>query len=234
MPRRYYFPNLHNARDLGGYESVYGGETLYGRFIRCDGTGSLTPEEVQTLVDLGVTTAIDLRGADEVREYGDPLAATPRIRYVNAPLAADIAAMGIAADEAQTGAIYQAMAENAPMMRLILAELAEAEGASLFHCSAGKDRTGIVAAVLLLICGVREDDVVADYMVSEWYIREVMEAVHRTHPEMPAHFVRSRPAYMEDFLDRLRWKYGDVQGYLAAMGVHAETIACLRMKLLGK
>ena len=233
MPRRYPFEHLYNARDLGGYASARGGETQWKRFIRCDGTQDLTPEEVKTLLELGVTDVVDLRGAFETVAAHSALRDAPGICYANIPLSVDPTSAGIAAEEARTGEFYLVMAENAPAIRAILTALAEAEGIALFHCTAGKDRTGIIAAVLLLLAGVRREDIVADYMVSEWYIRPRMDAVRKAHPDMPAHFARSRAAYMEDFLDRLLGKYGSVEGYLAAMGVEAATVARLRAKLLG-
>ena len=234
MPRRYHFPHLLNARDLGGYGSRFGGETRWKRFIRADGTGLLTDAERQALVELGVTDAIDLRGAEEAALNGCGLSGVPGIRYFNIPLAGEPQSMGIAADEARTGEFYLTMAENAPAIRAILEILAEAEGIALFHCTAGKDRTGIVAAILLLLGGVPEDDIVADYMVSEWYIREAMARIRRMHPDMPEHFARSRPGYMESFLRRLLDKYGSVEAYLGAMDVPESTVRRLRGKLLEK
>ena len=233
MPRRYPFPHLYNARDLGGYASARGGETQWKRFIRCDSTQNLAPDEVRALLDLGVTDVVDLRGEIETATAPSALRAAPGIRYVNIPLSVDPASAGIAAEEARTGEFYLLTAENASAIRAILAAVAGAEGIALFHCTAGKDRTGIIAAVLLLLAGVCREDVVADYMVSEWYIRPRMEAVRKSYPDMPAHFARSRAAYMEDFLERLLGKYASVEGYLSTMGVDAETIARLRAKLLG-
>ena len=232
MPRRYIFEHMLNARDLGGYASARGGETRWRRFIRADSTHALSPDEARALVEMGVTDVIDLRGAVETVRRPSALVNVPGLRYKSIPLAVDIASLGIAPEEANTGADYLGMAENAHAVREIMSILADAEGIALFHCTAGKDRTGIIAALLLLLAGVDEDDVVADYMVSEWYIRRSMEGIRRLHPGMPEHYARSRPAYMCGFLDLLRQKYGSVEAYLAAMGVSPETCGRLRDKLL--
>lgn len=97
---------------------------------------------------------------------------------------------------------------------------------------AGKDRTGCVAALLLTLAGVDRLDILADYQVSETYIRPVIQWMRQTQENLPAYVGASRTEYLEDCLNRLEGAYGSVPDYLRAAGLSKEQLDRLRRRLL--
>ena len=97
---------------------------------------------------------------------------------------------------------------------------------------AGKDRTGCVAALLLTLAGVDRLDVLADYQVSELYIRPVIQWMRKRQTDIPAYVGSSRPEYLEDCLNRLETAYGSVANYLYAAGLTDQVLSRLRGRLL--
>jgi protein-tyrosine phosphatase len=164
-----------NLRDLGGI-AVDGGVVRPGFALRADDLALVTDDVARALVDDGVRAIIDLRSTDELGVTGrGPLGTHSNVSYHHVPLLADI---GQATDATQTrpsgaemmdqtrfGRMYLRMYEGAaPQIVTALAIIAHAPGAVAFHCAAGQDRTGVLAASLLLALGADRDDIVADYV----------------------------------------------------------------------
>ena len=128
---------------------------------------------------LGITTVVGLRSAEEIERKPDPLAQEPGIRYLHCPLAGD--GRVPAPDEVPLS--YMEMADGTGQMAGALRAIAEAPQAVLFHCTAGKDRTGVVAALLLWLAGVSEEDIAATPGVPAEVARAVFEYLRATDPE---------------------------------------------------
>lgn len=106
------------------------------------------------------------------------------------------------------------------------------EGAVLYHCSAGKDRTGVISALLLWLAGAKDEDIIADYMVSGVYIRPILQQFREFSPDLPAFAGQSKAAYMEYFLTEMKKAYGNAQEYLLSAGLLADEVCGLKRKLL--
>ncbi len=176
--------HLHNMRDLGGYAAADGRVTKWNRLYRSDSPAALTPDEWARLKNLGVNLLIDLRSEQE-RE-ASPVTPGYPVDYQTISLMKeldDLQAEIPAAEDQDPGATEQIMKSmeldytrtlfgNLPgavkILDLILTN-AESGGNTLFFCFAGKDRTGITAAMVLYLCGVAREDIIADYMVSRTY-----------------------------------------------------------------
>lgn len=159
-----------NLRDLGGIP-VAGGMVRSGVAIRADDLSIVTEEVASELVQGGLRAVIDLRSTDEVAVTGrGPIGARPEVTYHHVPFMATI---GEAADEADPsefmdqhrfGRMYLRMFEGAAdQIVTALAIIAHAPGTVAFHCAAGQDRTGVLAASLLLALDAEHDDIVTDY-----------------------------------------------------------------------
>ena len=179
----------YNARDLGGYATVGGGRTRWGAFVRADNLRRLRSSGRAALLDYGVRTVIDLRRADELEIDPNPFAEQSGDarwpRYLNLPF-------GLGADRAAVAAVVAAGAGPDASMdalfRLVLdqywrgiagvmtAIAAAPDGAVLFHCHAGKDRTGLIAALLLALAGVPAPTIAEDYALSQEYLRPMFDA----------------------------------------------------------
>ncbi|MRG60045.1 protein-tyrosine-phosphatase [Agromyces sp. CFH 90414] len=191
-----------NLRDLGGIP-IDGGVLRSGLAIRADDLALVTEADAAALVAGGLTAVIDLRTGDEAAMTGrGPLAALP-VAYHHLPLMASIGA-GMprgelpAFDHVSMGEMYAAMVERAaPHLVGALAVIALSPGTTAFHCSAGRDRTGVLAAALLLALGADDDAIVADYA--------------RTGPNMSAIHQRTR-AIMGVLMSRLGFDLEQLSG----------------------
>lgn len=159
-----------NLRDLGGIP-VAEGTVRAGVAIRADDLSIVTAEVAADLVQGGLRAVIDLRSTDEVAFTGrGPIGARPEVTYHHVPFMATIGDAADAADPSELldqhrfGRMYLRMYEGAAgQIVTALAIIAHAPGAVAFHCAAGQDRTGVLAASLLLALGADTDDIVADY-----------------------------------------------------------------------
>lgn len=237
-----------NVRDLGGI-AIDGGLMPEGLAIRADDISIITEEYAQGLVDNGLTTIIDLRSREEVGFTGRGVLAVQPVAYHHLPLMASLGAsmgeQGAFARPSSFGLDYAAMLERAaPALVSALAIIAVAPGTVIFHCSAGKDRTGVLAASLLLCLGATDADIVADYGRSGPNI----DAIHeRTRPVMSVLMAQigidldaaARAAAddkpfdeyaMAQMLDVLRKRHGDPLVPLRVAGLSDALIASLREK----
>lgn len=235
-----------NLRDLGGI-SIAGGVLRHGVAIRTDDLAYVTAEVAAHLVDGGLTAIIDLRSPLEVSVTGrGPLAEFP-VSYHHLPLIADVGrSRGEGAPELShdaMGQMYLRMVEvAAPQLVTALNVIAHTPGAAAFHCAAGRDRTGVLAAMLLLALGAADDDIVADYARTGDNMIAIMQ---RTAPVMGAMWkaLGFDPSAMEEtspllegsmdvsmrtLLDTLRAQHGDALAPLRAAGLSDATIDRLR------
>ena len=173
--RRYLMDGLHNLRDLGGY-AVPGGITRFGVLLRSDLPWHLTEDDGKRFAVLEVRHTLDLRDVDESESMPDQLALLRGVSYRQIAMKKVPRAVarnrpgGLSAfDEAFFwGDEYIRMLEdNHPWAKECAEFLAAAEGTVLFHCFTGKDRTGILAALFLGVCGASTEDIAADYSVSQ-------------------------------------------------------------------
>ena len=229
-----------NTRELGGYPTSRGGQTAWRRFLRSDSLANATSSDLEFLEGYGLSAVLDLRGAKEATSSPDRL--PDGVAYANVPLIGfNVAAKDRAAKLKEMGGlsihfVYDLMFEAKAEVKAAMEFLADApEGCVLFHCSVGKDRAGVIAALLMLLAGCDRQDVIASYVVSRinlmrlpWFV----EAWERdaTGPVPGAY--DSRPDMIGHWLDRLVGEYGGVVPYLADCGVSYEGMERLRTRLL--
>lgn len=226
----------YNVRDIGGYEGTGGQTVQKGRFLRADGLHRLTGQDQEAILGLGVRTIIDLRHAQELAQKKNVFADSSRVAYHNISLINPTTA--VTATINCLGDMYVDMLDHCgPLFLEIFGRMAEAGEGVLFHCAAGKDRTGVVAALLLGLAGVSRETIVADYAETETNLAPIMEELRKDRPAMiPAdiyeRYLGSAPSNMEMMLDHLSAKYGDAEAYLASIGLTAEQLDALKRKLL--
>ena len=237
---------LHNARELGGWPTPEG-MTQYGVFLRTDLHEQVTPEDLEYLREYGVTMDVDLRNASELRRTPDPLRDEPWCEYVHLPTVEEKPDEEVDPSKFRPdpnfsmAAVYVRMADQRKdWVRAVFEAFGRCEGVAMFHCTLGKDRTGIITALLLGNCGVSEQDIVADYTVTQVYLRRIIEIYQekwvsedRDKEKVKAMFGTPR-TNMETLLKHLNDNYGGVAGYLRACGVSDELAAKLKARLLGK
>ncbi|MCQ2498098.1 MAG: tyrosine-protein phosphatase, partial [Lachnospiraceae bacterium] len=121
---------------------------------------------------------------------------------------------------------------HADCMGAVFKTIANAEKGVLFYCTAGKDRTGVVSAILLALVGVSDEDIIYDYAISREFNKLRLEAFLKEHPEVDREIVLANEKSMRGFLDRLREKHSSIERYLLDIGVTSEEILGLKNKLM--
>lgn len=235
-----------NFRDLGGYPTEDGRETRWGKLFRSDALHELTAADEDHLGRLGLTTVVDLRDPREVEHVGAWPGSDGGLRYHNLPVIPE----GSYEDPTMPGRDrseraarylwYLAPQTGAPAITRAVELIANADSVPLvFHCAAGKDRTGIVAAVTLAAVGVTSEAIVADYAATT----EAMEAILERLRSLPVYregIERTQVAdhwpdeeVMQEFLDGLEERHGGAEAWLLSVGVSRETVTRLRSVLVG-
>lgn len=228
-----------NLRDLGGY-AIPGGRTKYGVFLRSAVPVELAEGDEQLIRACNVTIDIDFRSQQETDRLPDALVGLDGIQYLHMPMFDEAAAGGALqikqVDDFDWKKHYLRMADaHGAWYAEVIKAMAQGEGCMLFHCTTGKDRTGMIAALLLSICGVSEEDIVADYCVSEVYLRAMYEVMEDEGGfgggSIEAPFYRTAPEAMRAFLAHINNKYGGAESFLKIHGASDADIAAIRAKL---
>ena len=238
-------PQTYNVRDLGGYPTRGGGTTRWHTFYRSDNLHLLDGAGVQMVLDLGVRRVFDLRHGGETGRWPNKLAAHEAVTYENLPLTSENPA---GAEEAaqrrrvqDLEASYRQMLDQRgpELLRLFSAFADAAQRPVLFHCTAGKDRTGVVAGLLLSFAGVDEATIAEDYALTQTLQNEVYLAGARQRAELAGvswdeyrQLLVSPPEYMLRTLAYLGDRYGSAEKYLVAIGLSDAQLQALREAII--
>lgn len=243
LRRRIDCDGAFNLRDLGGYRGSDGRTVRWRTLFRADGLHRIPSVGRRAIEELRWRTVIDLRTITEVdggRFAGDG------IDVVHLPVLRDPwDAAALAADDDDPveilSASYLDMTEQGAAAIATAFELLAVRTRlpAVFHCSAGKDRTGVLAALVLAALGVDDDQIAVDYHLSAAAMDRLVDWVMTNGPEVaehvtrpPAAFLACPPAAVRSFLQRLREQHGSVEFYLADIGVERATVEFLRDTLL--
>ena len=237
--RDLYWPDCYNVRDLGGITTMNGKETKFGSFVRSDVLSRLSHSGKQMLIDYGISAIIGLRFPDELvtlpgvtfdsvksEARADSLR-KPDYRHI--PFGeADPDIFERAKQAGNMAAYYGIWLEYFPetTATVMRAFLSVQSGGVVFHCHSGKDRTGIVAALLLCLAGVPRNSIIDDYVATDenlkpWYDAKLMD-------EGGSHATADRMESMLTFLDSV----GGVVSYLRKAGLRESELAEIRGRLL--
>jgi len=245
-----------NFRDLGGYKTEDGRRVRWGRLFRSGSMGGLTPSDFDYLSGVGIRVVCDFRAEHERNEDPTIWEGESPPRFISwdqsdqsetSPLAT-----AMLADDASPDGVRAAMAEIYRLIPYVLADqyrtvleiLAAGEAPLAFHCSAGKDRAGIAAALLLTALGVPRETVIEDYAVSDKVV-DYMALIDAADPvrmadstnaymmqvprELLAPVLESDPAYIAATLDMLEANHGSVMAYIhEELGISDEVVQTLR------
>jgi protein-tyrosine phosphatase len=221
--------NAYNVRDLGGYAGSGGRVTRWQRFLRADDLHDLTEPEVEFLIEYGVRTVVDLRSAGEVHDRPDPFVHHEQVAYYHLPLGPDqpLDQSDFMKNPSPTllQDFYVGMLRDSPeRIGAVFARLAAAaDGGTLFHCAAGKDRTGIVSMLLLGMAGARDSDIVSNYTCSYEHIMENPQ-IRAYASHVPQVLIQSSPETIRFAMSSIRVDYGGFKGYLNSCGIGDHTL----------
>ena len=230
----------YNVRDLGGY-ATSSGQTQWRRLLRADALHRLDDEGVEAMLASGVTTVIDLRHGDELTHQPNPFNGHAAVVYHNVSLLDGLAPSLMGEGDLLLELYKLALVQRQLALAQVLRIIADAPaGAVLFHCTAGKDRTGIVAALLLGVAGVEAGLIVEDYALTADLIVPIVADITAgavSRGADPASFQRllaSEPATMVATLAFIEAEFGSIAAYVERIGLDHDTIERLRNRLLGE
>jgi protein-tyrosine phosphatase len=229
------FPTLLNARELGGHPTADGDVTRARSLIRADDLAHLSSEGLEALGAYGVQTVLDLRWPEEIAAAPSPVPRRlPGVRYVSVSLLADNPARwgtlgGHCAKEQWKCTVLERLQ---PQLRQTLAVFSAAgPGPLLFHCVAGKDRTGIIAALLLALADVTPEAIAGDYAASTGNLKDAyLRRYDKADPAAIIEAVRCPQEAVHNMLAYLD-RAGGIRAYLGGIGLGATEIGHLRARL---
>jgi protein tyrosine/serine phosphatase len=247
MERRVAFEGCCNFRDLGGYATVDGSRVRWRRLYRSDSLHRMTASDAARLVDdLGARTAIDLRMTSERARAATTLVETDaRLRVVHLPVIDEAVNTP---DDGGAAPVIECLADMyAVTLRAGSAGFARAlrlltrpdTYPAVFYCASGKDRTGLLAALVLSLVGVPDDDIVADYTLTAPALDTIRARLREEDPdfdtmarELPPDLLDAPAAAIATALGQLRDEHGSIDGYAEHAAVTAAEIGALRALLL--
>lgn len=229
-----------NFRDLGGYPVPPDGHVRWQRLYRSASLHQLSSRDVALLRDrLDVGVVVDLRSRWELAAAPGVLGAHG-VDIVQAPVRIHDRSRGERLLRSGELAGYYALLleDAAPTMVEIVRRIAANSRATIVHCAAGKDRTGVVAATLLGVLGVPDEHIVADYAMTEQHRDRALRRLRGTSAyaermrSLPDEALRAQPETMREVLEQLRADHGSMDGYLRAAGAHPDVLDELRAQLV--
>ena len=238
------FEALFNVRDLGGYPTTDGRSIRWQTLYRADGINRIGGDDLDRLAELQLRTVLDLRTHVELDERGRfPVDRLP-VAYHHFPVLretweswdtdVDVEPVAFLAERYR-----EMLVDGAAALAGALEVLADPESyPAVFHCAAGKDRTGVLAAVLLGLLGVSDEDIAEDYGLSALAMVALVDWVRVNRPEaldtmtdQPPAFLAAPPRAMHELLVHVREEFGSMEAYAASIGVDRSTIEALRRNL---
>ncbi|WP_249029825.1 tyrosine-protein phosphatase [Tannockella kyphosi] len=220
---------MPNTRDLGGYETQGGRYTRSNCFVRASSMAGAKEEDMDILRKKEVEIIIDLRSPNERHHQPSKAYDEPSFQVYEIPLLQDKFVHTLPEDiknfqDLSGFYIYLLEANKENIRKIFEVFVKHSYQTILFHCSAGKDRSGVISALLLDLAGCYEYDIVKDYSQSYENNQKMMESLEQVMDLEDKKFLSSNPRYMMKFLGYLKENYGSAKGYLLSCGIKEEDI----------
>lgn len=235
-----------NFRDLGGYRNSQGQTVRWRRLFRSDALQHLTRADADLAIgELNVRLVVDLRNSNEAERDGRGPLPKMGAEYRHFPFLEGRGIPPFTGGDVveRLSSTYEWLVHNSgPLVADAVTTISEAVASNagsgpsgaVFHCSAGKDRTGIVAALILEVLGVDNDTITADYLLTNEVIEGILQRIKamESNNTVTVQSLSAQPAAFQRFRDTLQGDYGGAEAYLRRHGVSAETLESLRRHLL--
>ncbi len=240
-------PNRHvlldgayNVRDIGGYSTADGRMTQWGVFFRADGLHRLSVESQATFQGRGLKTVIDLRRSDELELAPNVFVNSSDLSYHHLSLLVDETPQVVATPRSLINMYRTILDQRQDQVRTVLSTFAAPTALpGVVHCTAGKDRTGVIVALILGLLGVPHETIVQDYALTSTYLGDAFieeskqRALKRGHRwEQYEPLLTCPPENMESTLQHLDNVYGGIEAYVHHIGFTADQVNRLRAALL--
>ncbi|MGO9344655.1 MAG: tyrosine-protein phosphatase [Acidimicrobiales bacterium] len=234
----------YNFRDLGGYPTIDGRFTRWGRLYRSDTLHELTGEDLQLLREIGLACVIDLRTAKEVERTGRGVLGSEPIRYVNLSILPEAGGEQQAAPANEVGEVAERYLSYLEVGKASIVEsfavMSNPDSYPLvFHCHAGKDRTGVLSALVLGCIGVEPIAIIDDYVLTATRLDLILGRLRRDPyysdkmNDLPPSVFVVEASTMERFLDGLKERFGGPRRWALGAGVSEAQLEAIADLLVG-
>ncbi len=227
----------YNIRDIGGYATLDGHSIRWRTLLRADSPNNLSLVNQRILLNYPIHTVIDLRRSSELQESPSIFAQSSLIKYANISLLEDEYKI---AQVQSLEALYRLMLETYQQQIKLVIEIMAQEDTfpCLLHCTIGKDRTGLIVALLLSISNVPTTTIADDYALSEQYLDPLFKLLRPKAERRGANMqrlawvIQARRETMLATLAYLEEQYGGVRNYLTSLGITDQQISAIRSQLI--
>lgn len=213
-----------NFRDLGGYKTQAGRCVKWGKIIRSDDLSNLTDADLNYLSNLPLLTVIDYRSEEEIKAAADKIPSSVTTHLINSINPGNITSIALLKNMDSTkldGYMQQINVEFVTDSHAIaqfrkvfdLLQNPTEHVSLLYHCTAGKDRTGMASALILYALGVDDKTIMEDYLLSNQFIKEKFEKYTKTYPQFNDLFI-VKSEFLQAGLDQINKQYGSVDNFL--------------------
>lgn len=219
-----------NTRDLGGYKTNDGKVTRWNSLIRSDVQYHPSKSDFDYLKCHGITTIIDMRSRTDVAKKPSGFASAEGFYYLHCPVPE-----GGSIPEAKSAVptMYLSIACS-PGISQVFREIANAERGVMFNCSAGKDRTGVVSAILLSHANAKEEDIIDNYVLTKEYGKERLALVHHNFPDIDMNLVTPQEDFIREFLRIFKKRFNNTECYFKEIGLSDKEITNITIKCVDK
>ena len=221
-----------NTRDLGGKRTKTGLITIPNRIYRSDYNNNIPPNQIDInfLLNHKINTIIDIRTNQEKNSNKNHFESLQNFNYYNYPIE-EGSQIPKTKEDVPKSYMDIACSKN---IKNILEKIANAENGVLFHCSAGKDRTGVITAIIYMLCDVLENEIIKDYMISKENLTIKFDEIKNKNPNIDLNIIIPQESYIINFMKMFHDKFGDINKYMDFIGLDIFNRMKIKDKLLKK
>ncbi len=233
--------NAYNLRDIGGYKTSDGKTVNNTIFLRSDSLSFLSDEDISSLLEYGLGSVIDLRSVDELSKYPNPFSAHNDINFTNIALIVDensgdvqdVTKMFLNNPSESIPKLYvQMLTKSTENIKQVFEFIGNnLDKTILYHCTAGKDRTGIISMLLLGLANVSREDIIKNYTITyeNNKLNPNFEEVTKLYP---VEILYSTKEYITPAIDYIENNFNSYYDYLISIGVSEEILNKITEKLV--
>ena len=230
--RRLFIDEIENMRDIGGYAVGNDKVVKTGKMIRSNIVINLQKSSLEKIKEMGIFTVIDLRSDKELEKQKSIFYNNEEFCYYHIAIEGD---GRLPSKEEEILETYIEMIEGKEQIKEFFEILSENDGGILYYCNAGKDRTGVVTALILKLLGVDERDIEADYIASGIFLQDKLKRyAEDMHNEQLLNIIIPKKETICNLFKYIMETYKSMEGYLNSCGITEEKISKIKNKYVQK
>ncbi len=226
--KKYLINSMENMRDIGGCITAYG-KMPYQKIIRSNLPQNLSLEDLSFLKKIKITTVIDFRSELEYSKKISSFEGNKNFNLFHCPF---VVGRDIPSTPQDVPLSYLQILEDKQNVLNILNIIADAEDGVLYFCNAGKDRTGVITALLMLFLGVNYEDIITDYLLTKEYLADMLAKFIEISEKDISKIIIPHAEFIQEFIDGFIGKYKSVSNYMKMIGFSDDMQLKLKNKLI--